>query len=492
MCTRSPHTRLQGWLKSGIAGLARLPTAWKRRINYLAVLAITLLAVIPLALPASAQEVTPAKQARFETFVRQLRDCKLGSGQVLRIAVLGLPDGEIRLTRRQKDLAIHTTSTGLASQNGVRIVPAGQIQGLLQYRAATEETFNDKKIRRLMRGRRVADAVVTMRFHDEASGAITLGIEAVTLNLECAVRGDVALNTKRKKYGSDLNALFAAFARKVVARSDGNITVSEFRSDTGLDTDCDIALQTRMGRAFEDVNASVNAQVSGRKNRIVLSESSSVASEDGTVVTGRFGVNGDNPANRQIWVEVGAKSERESIALEPRTFVFGNYCDPRPREFLTAVMNEARTDNGILQVFSENGGRFRVGDPFSVSIYSKQAGTLYCWYLSADRTGYILTPNAAAPQSQTIKANSTLRFPSDFGFDPWNFEEPSDDLFSCFLPERALPEDLLTEWNENWFGKNNADGGTRKIGTAQIRKLARLMRAQPSIVEGHVRLVIQP
>ncbi|MGI9387178.1 MAG: hypothetical protein ACR2OX_07080, partial [Methyloligellaceae bacterium] len=85
-------------------------------------------------------------------------------------------------------------------------------------------------------------------------------------------------------------------------------------------------------------------------------------------------------------------------------------------------------------------------DPVQIDIHVDEPLHMFCWYVDADETAFVLYPSSTEAARKPWKAGTKKQYPIDFGFQDQVFQEASKLLFGCYASPKALPETVEKKW----------------------------------------------
>ena len=430
-----------------------------------------------------------ALESGIAKFIKDFRRC-IPDKEILRIGVLGFHRDEERLSRSQQVNIRRNIEQNIQEIDDVIIAPSSDLGTIVEINRQSTGTA-EKKIRQQIANARRVDGVVLFNVRQRKARKVIFQLTGISKSASCKVISEpLSLDVSVDRNFANAAQVFKRKARELLAVSNvKKIAILPFLSGKGMDNSCNRELVDHMSNALlrERDNASRvitdNQQLDVRQ---VRGEHAVKDKKNTIIIDGKFGCDGDG----SHWVRVGfRRNGRPVIPSLTKTSITGLNCGCRSRTFFEKIRQEAKMCPAYFKMRARKGETF-VGDYVNIRLRSKRKADLYCWYLAADKTAYILVPNPHNPGSGKISVQQEKRYPRDFGFPEQQYQQESNDMFGCFVREKPLPDEAHAYWMKKW-GPKGGSGSNGELVEGEIVDMFQMMRRQEGTGECYVQVNVK-
>ena len=430
-----------------------------------------------------------ALEAGVAKFVKDFRRC-MPDKQILRIGVLGFHRDEERLSRARQTNIRSTIEQHMQAVDDVILAPSSDLGSIIEIAKGAAGT-TEKQIRQQISNARRVDAVVLFKVRRRQENKVVFQLTGITQSANCKVISEpltVAM-TKDRNFANVAQVLKRKSRQLLAVGNVKKIAVLPFLSGKGMDNSCNRELVEHMSNALLRERSSASRVISG-DNQLDVTQ---VRGEHGVkdkkntvIIDGKFGCDDDG----SHWISVGfRRNGRPIIPSLTKTSITGLNCGCRSRTFFEKIRQEAKMCPAFFKMRAGKGETF-VGDYVNIRLRSKRKANLYCWYLAADKTAYILVPNPHNPGSGKISVRREKRYPRDFGFPEQQYGQESNDMFGCFVREKPLPDGAHAYWMKKW-GPQGGSGSNGELVEGEINDMFQMMRRQEGTRECYVQVNVK-
>ena len=430
-----------------------------------------------------------AQEAEVAKFVKDFRGC-MSNKQVLRIGVLGFHRDEERLSRTQQINIRSSIEQYIQAVDDVILAPSSDLGSIIEI-AKGAGGADEKQIRQKIANARRVDGVVLLKVRQRRARKVVFQITGITQRAECKVISEpISMSVSQQRNFAHVGQVLKRKSKQLLAiQGVTKVAVLPFLSGKGMDNACSRELVDHMSNALLRQKNNASRVIAGGRQLEVRQVRGKHAIEDKTntvIIDGRFGCDSDG----SHWIRVGfSRQGRPVIPSLTKTSITGLNCGCQSRTFFEKIRDEAKACPNYFKMRTR-GGTIRVGDYMKIRMRSKRPAKLYCWYLAADKTAYILVPNPHSPGSGSISVRGVKTYPRDFGFPEQQYTQESQDMFGCFVREKPLPDGAHAYWMTKW-GPEGGSGTNGELVEGEIVDMFEMMRRQEGTAECYMPLNVR-